>query len=132
MLFFLHDGVVEDALRRDDWRMLRWFLRAKGNIDRYVADLGRPGALTAALNWYRANIRPERFGLDRPRPLPPVAGPVLGIWSSGDGYCLEAQMRASAEHVTGNFRYQRLDGVGHFIPLDAPNQLTKVLLGFLS
>ena len=61
MLLFLFEGVAEEALRRDDWALLRGWLRDAVDIERYVADLSRPGALTAALNYYRANIRPESF-----------------------------------------------------------------------
>src|SRR5690242_17650743 len=49
MLLFLHEGVAEELLRRDDWALLRTLLRDPVDIERYVADLGRPGALTAAL-----------------------------------------------------------------------------------
>ena len=40
-----------------------------------IADLQRPGALTAGLNWYRANRHPRRE-LDPPRDLPPVTAPT--------------------------------------------------------
>ena len=33
--------------------------REQGDVDRHVKDLARPGALTAALNWARANVRPQ-------------------------------------------------------------------------
>src|ERR1035437_6950578 len=47
-------------------------------------DLSRPGALTASLNWYRANVAPRMPG--PPLPLPPVLAPTLGIWSARDHY----------------------------------------------
>ncbi len=130
-LFFLFPGVAEDALRRDRWALLRLWMRDQGDIERYFTDLDRPGALTAALNWYRANISAESFGQLNPQPLPPVECPVLGVWSDGDHHCGEAQMLASPRYVTGPWRYARVDGASHWIPLDAPETLNKLLVEFV-
>src|SRR3954469_24709859 len=80
-LLFQFEGLAEELLARDDWRLLRDLLRDDGDVEQYVADLSRPGALTAALNWYRANLDP-RFELTARTPVPPVAAPTLGLWSS--------------------------------------------------
>ena len=115
-----------------DWALLRAWMREPVDIERYVADLGRPGALTAALNYYRANLPVEVLAGLATRPaLPPVSCPVLGVWSDGDIGCGEAQMLASQRHVTGPWRYHRITGAGHWIPLDAPDELTSLLADFL-
>jgi pimeloyl-ACP methyl ester carboxylesterase len=132
MLFFQFVGVAEEALRRDNWALLREWLHNPVDIDNYVTDLDRPGALTAALNYYRANIPPGSFGGGAGRELPPVGCPVLGVWSDGDTACAEAQMLASIKRVSGPWRYQRIRGAGHWIPLDAPEELTNLLLDFLT
>jgi pimeloyl-ACP methyl ester carboxylesterase len=80
MLFSQHTGVAEEALRRDDWRLFRQLGRCEGDLDAYLSDLGRPGALTAALNWYRANVTAEAFGAANLTPLPPSHVPC---WESG-------------------------------------------------
>jgi pimeloyl-ACP methyl ester carboxylesterase len=49
-LLFQFEGVAEELLRRDDWALLREWLRDAPDADRYVEDLARPGALTAGLN----------------------------------------------------------------------------------
>jgi pimeloyl-ACP methyl ester carboxylesterase len=33
--------------------------------------------------------------------------------------------------VTGGWRYERIDGAAHWIPLEAPDELTALLLDFL-
>jgi pimeloyl-ACP methyl ester carboxylesterase len=129
MLWFLFPGVAEEALPREGWALLRTWLDGQGgDLDRYILDLARPGALTAALSWYRANISPESFGMPVPTPMPPVTCPVLGVWSDRDSACGEAQMRASREHVAGPWRYHRISGVGHWIPLAAPDELGALLI----
>jgi pimeloyl-ACP methyl ester carboxylesterase len=100
-------------------------------VERYVADLSRPGALTAGLSWYRANLHPARQLEPRPA-LPPVAAPTLGIWSTGDAYLNEEPMVRSAEHVAGPWRYERVEGAGHWMQLDAPERVNALLVQFLA
>ncbi len=129
-LFFFHnEGVAEEWLRRDDWSGLRMLLRGAGDLDRYIADLARPGALTAALNWYRANA-PASSLLELPD-LPPVRVPVLGVSADGDAYLTEANLENSAEKVAGPWRYVRMEGVGHWLMLDRPEEFNRLLIEFL-
>lgn len=129
-LLFQFEGVAEELLARDDWASFRELARSHPDIDRVVADLSRPGALTAALNWYRANSHPAQE-LERRRRLPAVAAPTLGIWSSGDDYLLEEPMRGSGEHVKAAWRYERIDGASHWLPLDAPERVNELLVDWL-
>jgi pimeloyl-ACP methyl ester carboxylesterase len=130
-LLFQFEGVAEELLARDDWALFREWLREDGDADRYVADLSRPGALTAGLSWYRANLHPRRQLEPRPR-LPPVTAPTLGVWSTGDHYLNEQPMLDSAAHVTGPWRYERIDGASHWMQLDDPERVNALLLGFLT
>ena len=43
----------------------------------------------------------------------------------------EQTMRNSAGHVTGPWRYERFEGCGHWLQLDAPDRLNTLLLEFL-
>ena len=90
-----------------------------------------PGALTAGLNWYRANGGPSRE-LEPREPLPAVTAPTLGLWSTGDNYLVEEPMRRSAGHVTGPWRYERIEEASHWMQLDAPEQISELLLEFLA
>jgi pimeloyl-ACP methyl ester carboxylesterase len=54
------------------------------------------------------------------------------VWSDGDHHCGEIQMQSSAHHVGGPWRYVRIEGASHWIPLDAPDTLTTLLMDFLS
>ncbi len=44
-LFFQFEGIAEAWLQHDNWALFRQLLRGNRNIDRYIADLSRPGAL---------------------------------------------------------------------------------------
>jgi pimeloyl-ACP methyl ester carboxylesterase len=128
-LFFQFEGVAEANLAYDDWAMLRELAPGYADIDRAIAGLSRPGALTAPLNWYRANLAPQMPG--QRREFPPVTVPTLGIWSDGDRYLDGARMRASGDLVKGPWRYAEITSASHWIPLDAPEQLNELLLGWL-
>lgn len=128
-LFFQFEGIAEAWLAHDDWALLRQFLRGDGDVDRYIEDLSRPGALTASLNWYRAILAPRPPG--PPPEMPRVKAPTLGIWSTGDHYLDGARMQASGEFVAGQWRYEILQGASHWIPLDAPDRLNELLLEWL-
>jgi pimeloyl-ACP methyl ester carboxylesterase len=60
-----------------------------------------------------------------------VLAPTLGIWGAGDKALLEEGMSASGKYVKGPWRYERVEDAGHWLPLDAPDEVNKLLLGFL-
>ena len=95
-----------------------------------IAELEANGSLTPGLNYYRANIPPESWAAP-PMQLPPVQAPAMGMWSTGDVALTEVQMTDSAKNVAGSWRYERLDGPGHWMQLEAPDQVTALLLDFL-
>jgi len=130
MLLFQFEGVAEALLEQDNWALFRDFVGHHPECERWVSDLSRPGALTAGLSWYRANMHPAATVGEVPA-LPAVTVPTLGIWASGDAYLAEACVTSSAERVSAEWRYERLDGVGHWIPLDAPDRMVGLVLDWL-
>lgn len=129
MLLFQFAGVAEQWLTDGNWANFRAWARHP-DADHVIADLEGTGSLTPGLNWYRANIPPASW-VGPPLQLPPVQSPVMGIWSTGDMALTEVQMTDSAENVAGRWRYERLDGPGHWMQLDAPGQVSELLLDFL-
>ncbi len=78
--------------------------------------------MTAALNWYRALDRDviERMG--------PITTPTLYVWSTEDPALGRVAAEATGDHVDGSYRFEILDGVGHFVPELAPDALNRLLL----
>ncbi|MBV8032103.1 MAG: alpha/beta hydrolase [Betaproteobacteria bacterium] len=130
MLLFQFRDVAEDIITRENWKFLREFARHHPETEKWIADLSRPGALAAALNWYRANSGPERSFGALPA-LPKVKAPTLGVWSGWDAYLTEAQMVGSAAFVEGPWRYERFEGASHWLQLDQPDKLNRLLIDFL-
>lgn len=119
------------------WFQLRglceWYLLRAGGLRRWLGKtehgdhaqrlMSRPGRLTAALNWYRENLRNAVFG-----DWGPVRCPTLGVWSSDDAYLTEEQMLDSENFVTNSWDYQRIENAGHWIPLEQPERLATLAI----
>jgi pimeloyl-ACP methyl ester carboxylesterase len=55
----------------------------------------------------------------------------MGIWSSADFALLEPQMRDSGKFCANTFRYERLEGPGHWMQWESPQPVNALLLDFL-
>jgi pimeloyl-ACP methyl ester carboxylesterase len=129
---FWQAGKAEEVLLAVGARRLRRMLAGAdqdsgvpaGAIDEYVAVLSAPGALTAALNWYRAMSSGVR--------VDPVGVPTTYVWSDGDVAIGRTAAEACANFVTGDYRFVELPGVTHWIPEQAPDQLATAILDRIS
>ncbi|HMC05511.1 MAG TPA: alpha/beta fold hydrolase [Actinomycetota bacterium] len=90
----------------------------------YLERMREPGALTGALNWYRA-IPLETAGI---REAPPVTVPTLYVWSTGDVALGRKAAELTARHVSAPYRLEILDGVSHWIPEEAPDAVVRLVL----
>ncbi len=139
MLLFQFPGVAEAWLSADDFANLRQFVfdtAAPGTFpaqerEVFVEALRRDGALTAALNYYRANMPPASWLRDPPDP-PPVPVPTMIIWGEADAYMDPVLLERSAATVTGPLRIERLPGVSHWVQQEVPDTVNALLVDFLS
>jgi pimeloyl-ACP methyl ester carboxylesterase len=129
MLLFLFPGVAERWLPSDDWASFRTWSHHP-DADGVIAELEANGSLVPGLNYYRANVQPESFVRSGIR-LPRIQAPTMGVWSTGDIALTEAQMINSATNVDGPWRYERVEGAGHWMQLEAPGEVNTLLLDFL-
>ncbi len=138
MLLFQFPGVAETWLSQDDFANLREFVfdsAAPGTFadedrEAVIAALRRDGALTAALNWYRANMPPSAWLRDPPDP-PPVAVPTMIVWGEADAYMDPVLRERSAATVTGPLRIELLPGVSHWVQQEVPDRVNELLVDFL-
>ncbi len=139
MLLFQFPGVAETWLSADDFANLRAFVfdtAARGTFppqerEVFIDALRRDGALTAALNYYRANMPPASWLRDPPDP-PPVPAPTMIIWGEADAYMDTILLERSAATVTGPLRIERLPGVSHWVQQEVPERVNELLIDFLS
>jgi pimeloyl-ACP methyl ester carboxylesterase len=119
---FRQEGKAERVLLADDAAALRGMLSGCVRVEEYVVPMQAPGALTAALNWYRAMSRAELGGVG------PVPVPTTYVWSDRDLAVGAVAAKACGANVTGEYTFVPLAGVSHWIPDEAPQALADAVL----
>ncbi len=125
-LLFLLPWFPERLLRSFNWLGLRIMTGYPEEQAQWQSQLSRPGRLSAGLNYYRANARMFIGGHAANAKVP-----VLGVWSSGDRFLAEGQMRESARFVDDTFRYARINGANHWLQLSGADKFNPLLLDYL-
>jgi pimeloyl-ACP methyl ester carboxylesterase len=94
---------------------------ADADLDRLAGLYGAPGAFTASLSWYRAGSGTVAMSLAEVAPAPGdrVAVPTRVLWPEHDPLFPQAWGDRLGEFFS-DVAVRRLDGVGHFVPLEAP------------
>ena len=105
---------------------LRRLLRQSGLpdslADHYTDRMREPGALTAALSWYRALPWDARDPVGRARV------PTLHIWSSGDVALGRAATEDTARFVDAPYRLEVLEGLPHWLPEVASERVADLVV----
>jgi pimeloyl-ACP methyl ester carboxylesterase len=69
--------------------------------------------------------------MSEPPPVPPIRVPTLGICGAHDLAMLADRIAASERHVSGPWRFELFEDAGHWIPLECPDRLSRLLIEFL-
>ncbi|MFN2319735.1 MAG: alpha/beta fold hydrolase [Dermatophilaceae bacterium] len=119
---FWQPGVAEEWLAGDDWAGLRRMLTGlpAEEVEHYVMRMREPGALTAALGWYRA----MESGAD----APPTRVPTTYVWSTDDAALRRSGAELCGDFVEADYRFVVLEGVSHWIPDEAPDAVVEAVL----
>jgi len=143
MFFFQLPRLPEWLVARDDFagldRMFRKTARpgtfTESDIAVYKAALRQPGALTAAVNYYRANVRPlvgrrlssgaEYTKQER------VRVPTLFVYGERDFAIVPETVRGVADYVDAPYREVRLARAGHWVHQEYPAEVNAALSSFL-
>lgn len=131
---FLMEGKAESVLADEEHRRLR---RMFGGVvpptvvDRYVRSLSRPGRLTAGLNYYRANLSRDTWWGGMPS-IGDIGAPTVLLWGDHDPALGRMQAERTAEHVSGEYRLDVLEGAGHWLQFERPAEVARSLMQGLS
>ncbi|RJQ79413.1 alpha/beta fold hydrolase [Pseudonocardiaceae bacterium YIM PH 21723] len=94
----------------------------KAQRDNVRTEILDRGVLTGGLNWYRA------MPLMAPKYLRgKVSVPTTFVWSDGDTAVGPKSADLTAEYVIGDYRFEALRGVSHWIPEEKPAELTELI-----
>jgi pimeloyl-ACP methyl ester carboxylesterase len=125
---FRTPGKAEETLLAEDGRRLRGILDPipPDRAEVFVRPMAEPGALTAALNWYRATSRRDLDGLG------PVPAPTTYLWGTEDLAVARSAAEGCAQHVTGPYRFVELPGATHWVPELHPDVVAAAILDRLT
>lgn len=155
MFFFQLRGLPERVIRRKDFAVLdRMFVDSvvrKGafsvtDIEVYKEALRRPGAVTAALNYYRANVgrlmsrrKSNNPGHTSSLPYETVLArdgrvrvPTLFIFAEQDSAIIPRTVRGVANYIDALYRELRIADSGHWVQNEAADEVNRALVEFLS
>lgn len=127
----------EDEVRR---LMTAWAGRegeypSTQDVRRYAGAMALPFVAHSAAEYYRW-IGRNQLRWDGPvfnrRVGVAIDVPVLQLQGSQDGCVLEPTAERSGRFVRGRYAYHTVDGAGHFLTEEAPEQVDKLLLDWLA
>jgi pimeloyl-ACP methyl ester carboxylesterase len=154
MFFFMLPRLPEWLIRRNNFAALDGVFKdqvvragsfSDDDIEKYKAALREPGALTAAVNYYRANV----FRLMRRKPESGVksAGgitggtiekdrrirvPTLFIFAEQDSAILPKTVKGVANYFDAPYLELRIPDCGHWVQNEAPDEVNTALIKFLA
>jgi pimeloyl-ACP methyl ester carboxylesterase len=132
---FLQEGKAERVLADEDCRRLRAMFALGPNpgavppsiVDHFAHSLSRPGRLTAALNYYRANLGAGGGAWAALTQELKITTPTALLWGDQDPALGRRAVEATAAHVEGPYRLEVLAGAGHWLQFERPAEVSKAL-----
>jgi pimeloyl-ACP methyl ester carboxylesterase len=134
--FFAIPLLPEAVLAANDFAAVRAMFRrttmrsdaySEADIDAFVAPLREPGALTAALNYYRANLR---LPLTQPSGTGSVGAETLVLWGERDP-ALDVRLLDGLDQLVPRVHVERFPRASHWVHADEPDRVNGALIDFL-
>jgi len=140
VFFFQTPDIPEKVLSRNNYAFLKSMLLnslvKKGvftdeDLSAYVNAWSKPGALTAAINYYRANMHPAILFSEKMVAFPKIKSPTLVVWGDQDVALSKDLIIDTDEFVDAPYSMKYFPDCGHWVHLEEPELVTKCLLEFL-
>lgn len=141
MLFFQLPLIPEWFIRRNDFAALEEMFRKtvarpgainETDIAVYKTAMREPGALTSALNYYRANFRrmffPKR---GEGRGDRRIRVPSMFIYGEQDQAVVPETVRGVGDYIDAPYKELRIKHSAHWVQQEAREEVTGALLSFL-
>jgi pimeloyl-ACP methyl ester carboxylesterase len=134
--FFKLPVLPEKLLAANDYYLLRRVFRtmprqkqafSASDIDYFISQLSKPGALTAALNYYRENFMASSMELAR---VATTEAPTMVLWGERD-QALGTFLLDGLERFAPDLSIHRFPDAGHWAHSEVPEQVNPLLIEFL-
>jgi pimeloyl-ACP methyl ester carboxylesterase len=139
MFFFQLPYLPEFVIRMNDFGLLAKALKEDpavpviddNDIAEYKKVWSQPGAMTAMLNYYRANILKRLFSSGEKEPQK-ITVPTLFIYAANDKAVLPETVEGVGDFVEAPYHEHRLPGVSHWVQQEARVEVSQMLRTFLA
>nr|MDO8135974.1 alpha/beta hydrolase [Candidatus Njordarchaeum guaymaensis] len=147
IFFFQLPEVPEKALSRNNYEFLKKMVAGSAvnrqafteeDLNKYVEAWSKPGALTASINYYRANMNIAQIMMMPPEQqqkitkiFRKVKSPTLVIWGEDDVALDKSLTTGMEKFVDGPYAIKYIQNCGHWVQQEAPDQVNRYLLDFL-
>jgi pimeloyl-ACP methyl ester carboxylesterase len=144
MFFFQIRRLPEWLIGRQDFRAIEHTFEenvgrknsfTREDVERYKEAVRQPGALTAAINYYRANVFDRLFARKQTTGGQQSSGrvrvPTLFIFGEQDFAIIPATVRGLEKYIDAYYREVRIPDSGHWVQNEAPAEVNAALLEFL-
>jgi len=132
---FLEVGKAEHVLAEEDQRRLRAMFALGPNpeavpraiVDHFARSLSRPGRMTAALNYYRANLGAGGGAWAALTQQLNITSPTTLLWGDEDPALGRRAVEATAARVDGPYELVVLERAGHWLQFERPDEVSGAL-----
>lgn len=139
--FFQLSGLPEQIVPLNDYAFIDYLWEQWSpahdhheHVARVKMTLAAPGALAAAIGYYRATINPAyrdpALEVMRGKLGEKISVPTLGLCGADD---IRAKpMSSQSEHFSADYQYRELKSCGHFLHREQPDAVNALILDWLA
>jgi epoxide hydrolase 4 len=140
VLAFQIPGIPEWLIQRNLSEFMKNLLQGQAvrkgafttqDTEMYQAALEKPGALTAALKYYRSLLSPQAWMSNFGKPPKLITSPTLVLWGEEDQFLSTKLTEGIDRLITAPLRLKLLPQCGHWVQQEAPQTVNRELLDFL-
>ena len=139
MFFFQLPKLPEWLLTKNDYKKMAMALKtttaeknvfSSDDVEKYKEAWKKEGAVTGALNYYRANIIKRMFG--KGKKSEKIKVPTLFIYGEKDQAILAQTVEGVGSIIDAEYQELRIPEAAHWVQVEAKDKVTKALQNFLA
>jgi pimeloyl-ACP methyl ester carboxylesterase len=140
VFFFQTPNIPERVLSQNNYIFLKHMIRSSfikkealtdKDLEVYTKAWSQPGALTSAMNYYRANLNPATLFQREITSFPRISVPTLVIWGEEDTALSRRLIENTEEFVSAPYSIKYLADCGHWVQIEQPRFVLKYVSEFL-